>query len=96
MALYLVTCDILQRDPGDYEGLWEFFRSRNALRILSSQWVIVESGFDPEKRLYQSILPCLQPTDGLLITEITRRAHANGLRITDAQFIDLLQSARNV
>lgn len=96
MPLYLVSYQIAEHDLRDYQPLWDFFKSRRAQPLLRSQWIIPEAGFGPEERLYNSILPLLHADDGLLITEITRGAHGNNLRITDAEFVQLLQQARYV
>jgi hypothetical protein len=96
MPLYLVSYDIGEHDPKDYQPLWDFLKARRAQRLLYSQWVVPESGFGPERRLYELILPLLRADDGLFITEITRSAHGNNLRITDAEFVQLIEKARYV
>jgi hypothetical protein len=96
MPLYLVSYDTGEHDPREYQALRDFLKSRRAQPLLHSQWIVPETGFGPEQRLYDLILPLLRAGDGLLITEILRSAHGNNLRITDAEFVQLLQQARNV
>lgn len=72
MPLYLVSYDIAQRNEEDYQPLWDLLKKRNAARILYSQWIVVGSGFHPEKELFDAISPLLHDGDGLLISEITQ------------------------
>jgi|HubBroStandDraft_6_1064221.scaffolds.fasta_scaffold2099023_1 hypothetical protein len=70
MPLYLVSYDIAESNHEDYQPLWDLLRVRNAHRLLTSQWIVPEAGFDAEKRLYEAILPLMRDGDRLLIARI--------------------------
>lgn len=42
MALYLISYDIGEKDEFEYEFLWKRLKEIGAVRILSSEWALVE------------------------------------------------------
>ena len=93
MALYLVSYDITEKDAFEYDGLWAKLREMKAVKILYSEWVIVDE-VDQAGNIYAEIAPTTQLKDRLLVQEITKYAAWDKLLISEAQFQRLLASAR--
>lgn len=93
MALYLISYDINEKDAFEYQGLWDKLKQLGAVRILYSEWVIVENT-GRASTIYQEVAPKTQKKDRLLVQEITKDAAWDQLLISDDSFQTLLESAR--
>ena len=93
MALYLISYDIAEKDEFEYEGLWNALKAIRAIRILYSEWVVVDNQ-GRAGAIYDSIAPKTQMKDRLLVQEILRDARWDKLLISDSDFQDLLRNAR--
>jgi hypothetical protein len=93
MALYLISYDIAEKDEFEYAGLWDALKSIGAVRILYSEWVVVEAQ-GRAGAIYDTIGPKTQLKDRLLVQEILRDARWDKLLISDADFQGLLRNAR--
>jgi CRISPR-associated endonuclease Cas2 len=93
MALYLVSYDIKSYDKDEYPKLWQTLETLGAVKILFSEWVIVENE-GKATALYNQIAPCTIKSDRLLVQEITRDAYWDKLLISDDEFDMLLKNAR--
>lgn len=93
MALFLISYDINEKDAFEYKGLWAKLEELGAIRILYSEWVLIEE----ENRagaIYGEIAPAIQDKDRLLIQELTKDAAWDKLLISDTNFKRLLDHAR--
>jgi hypothetical protein len=95
MALYLISYDIRQENLEDYKPLWDYLEAQHATRILLSQWVLESDSQSAEQDLFGAIGVLLHSGDGLLVSEINRRANYGSLRIPESDFSKLLRVARN-
>lgn len=93
MALYLVSYDIAEQDKFEYKPLWGALNSIGAVRILYSEWVVVDQ-VGRAKAIYDSIAPLTLATDRLLVQEILVDASWDKLLISNADYQALLRHAR--
>jgi len=93
VALYLVSYDIAEQDKFEYKPLWGALNSIGAVRILYSEWVVVDQ-VGRAKAIYDSIAPLTLATDRLLVQEILVDASWDKLLISNADYQALLRHAR--
>jgi hypothetical protein len=93
MALYLISYDIASNDREEYPKLWETLEELGAVKILYSEWVLIEE-VGKATAIYNEIAPCVRPSDRLLVQELTKDAHWDKLLISDESFQRLLSHAR--
>lgn len=93
MALYLISYDIAEKDDFEYEGLWNTLKTIGAVRILYSEWVVVDIQ-GRAAAIYDSVAPRTQMKDRLLVQEILRDAKWDKLLISESDFQGLLRNAR--
>jgi len=86
MENYLVSYDLDQPGPQNYERLEKRLRDLGAVRVLYSQWVLKFAG--PITSLEQDFLNYVNPaTDAFLVVLIVRGGTVwNHLRIEDSEF----------
>jgi len=94
MALYLISYDIDEKDEFEYEFLWKRLKEIGAVRILNSEWALIEK-IAKAQAIYYQIAPLVQEKDTLLVQEVTQDAVWDKLLISDAAFDGLLSSARS-
>jgi hypothetical protein len=93
MALYLISYDIAEKDEFEYEGLWNALKAIRAVRILYSEWVVVDTQ-DRAGAIYNSIASKTQMKDRLLVQEILADAKWDKLLISDEEYQALARNAR--
>lgn len=93
MALYLISYDIAKQDAKEYDGLWALLKQIGAVKILYSEWVVVDA-VKRASAIYDVIAPKTMEPDRLLVQEITDDAKWDKLLISDEKFMTLLDSAR--
>ena len=93
MALYLISYDIAEKDEFEYEGLWNALKAIRAVRILYSEWVVVDN-LGRAAAIYDSIAPKTQMKDRLLVQEILADAKWDKLLIADEEYQALVRNAR--
>jgi hypothetical protein len=93
MPLYLISYDIASYDRKEYLKLWEKLEELGAIKILYSEWVLVE-GIGKATHIYEEIAPCVVLSDRLLVQELTKDASWDKLLISDENFRKLLSHAR--
>jgi hypothetical protein len=93
MALYLISYDINEKDAFEYENLWKKLREMGAIKILYSEWVIVDE-VGQSSEIYSTVAPLTQKKDRLLVQELTKDATWDQLLITDYAWNNLLAKAR--
>lgn len=93
MALYLVSYDINEKDAFEYEGLWSKLKGLGAIKILYSEWVIVDEAAQAAA-IYAAVSIKTQEKDRLIVQELTKDARWDKLLISDDDFGTLLKQAR--
>jgi len=93
MALYLISYDINEKDAFEYEPLWTRLKDIGAVRILYSEWAMIEQ-VAKAGAIYDEIAPLTQKKDRLLVQELTKDAAHDKLLISDAEFDEMLAHAR--
>jgi CRISPR/Cas system-associated endoribonuclease Cas2 len=85
MNVYLVSYDLDQPGPQNYDRLIARLEKLGAIRVLYSQWLLRfrANAAALEQDLMQYIDPA---TDTFLVTALTRDTAWNKLRISDADF----------
>lgn len=93
MALYLISYDINEKDAFEYDKLWAALKQMNAVRILYSEWVIVDN---PNRagEIYSELAPLTQQKDRVLVQELGANAGWDKLLISDENFKKWLAHAR--
>jgi CRISPR/Cas system-associated endoribonuclease Cas2 len=93
MALYLISYDINEKDAFEYEKLWAALRGMDAVRILYSEWVAIDT---PGKAsdIYNRLASLTQQKDRLLVQELGANAGWDKLLISDENFRKWLAHAR--
>jgi len=93
MALYLISYDINEKDDFEYGPLTTLLKEIGAVRILYSEWAIVEK-VAQAGAIFRTIAPKVQNKDRLLVQELTKDAAWDKLLISDAEFNKMLAHAR--
>jgi hypothetical protein len=93
MALYLISYDIADKDAFEYQNLWNHLEEMGAIKILYSEWAIVQNTGQASS-IYSEIAPLTLKTDRLLVQELTKDAYWDKLLIENDVFNQLLTNAR--
>jgi hypothetical protein len=93
MALYLISYDIAEKDSAEYQPLWDLLRSIGAVKILYSEWVVLDDA-GMATTIYNRIAPLTRQADRLLVQEMGQNAAWDKLLISDEAFRKLARSAR--
>ena len=73
MPLYLISYDINEKDAFEYEPLWKRLKDIGAVRILYSEWAMIEQ-VAKARAICDEIAPLTQEKDRLLVQELTKDA----------------------
>lgn len=93
MAVYLISYDIAEKDKFEYEPLWALLKAIGAVRILYSEWVVVDR-IGRAGAIYGSIAPLTALADRLLVQEILYDAKWDKLLISDPDYQAIMRNAR--
>ena len=85
MSLYLISYDINDKNRDEYPELWAELDRIDAVKILYSEWIVIES-VGQAASIYERLSPMIKQTDRLLVQELLRDCSWDRLLISDDDF----------
>ena len=76
--LFIISYDLVDKGPDDYEDLQAALLKLGAKRILYSQWALRKEGTSA-KKLRDTLIEFFRGRDRLLVTEVTKAAWSDPL-----------------